>query len=140
LISNCIYINWKKAKLSQQLNYYDIVNFLTQLILPYYLMPTFGYYRGIIWYVHCVYEINQSVTYVLTNRGYLISELSSTAGGSIRRTRALKSLPMGTSMNDTRGRVIGDIKSLSGSFISQSKAFSPVLIKKQNTHWTIILE
>lgn len=69
------------------------------------------------------------VTYVLTNSGYLMSALSSTAGGSISRTRALNSLPIGTSMNDTRGKVMVDNTSLRRSFVSQSNTFSPVLNK-----------
>lgn len=65
-------------------------------------------------------------TYVLTSMGYLTSAFSSTDGGKISRTRALKPVPaIGTSMNNTRGRVTGANNSLSLAFVSQSRTLAP---------------
>lgn len=69
-------------------------------------------------------------THVLINMGYFTSEFSSTDGGKISLTRALKSVPaMGTSMNDMRGRVTGVSNCLSFVFVSQSRAFTPPVFK-----------
>lgn len=71
--------------------------------------------------------------------GYFSSEFSSTDGGIVSFTRALKSLPIGTSMKDTRGRVIAFNVSLSSVFISQSNTLSPVYKKNQNLYILIQL-